>query len=59
MTGDLATAVGHGKVLERDTLGVDADAEGPLPVVDADGALLAVYQAHRGSTLKPSVVLVG
>jgi tRNA pseudouridine55 synthase len=59
VTGDLATAVGHGKVLERNTLGVDADAEGPLPVVDADGALIAVYQAHRGSTLKPSVVLIG
>ncbi len=59
VTGDLATAVGHGKVLERDTLGVDADAAGPFPVVDADGGLLGVYQAHRGATLKPSVVLVG
>lgn len=57
VTGDLATAVGHGKVLEREDLGVDGD--GPWPVVDSDGELLAVYQSHRGSTVKPQLVLRG
>jgi len=51
----VAADVAHGKVLERDHLGVDGD--GPWPVVGPDGALLAVYEPHRGSTAKPSVVL--
>jgi tRNA pseudouridine55 synthase len=53
--GDLVTAVGHGKVLDRAVLG--AVGEGPWRVLDAGGALLAVYEAHRGDTVKPAVVL--
>jgi tRNA pseudouridine55 synthase len=53
--GDLEAAVGHGKVLDRNVLG--AVGEGPWRVLDADGALLAVYEAHRGDTVKPAVVL--
>ncbi len=53
---DVAADVAHGKVLGLDRLGVDGD--GPWPVVGADGALLAVYEPHRGDTAKPSVVLV-
>jgi len=57
--GDVAVAVGHGKVLERADLGVgpvDEDA-GPWAVVDGTGALLAVYIAHRGTTAKPGMVM--
>jgi tRNA pseudouridine55 synthase len=53
--GSVAADVAHGKVLERDQLGVDGD--GPWPVVGGDGGLLAVYQGHRGTSAKPSVVL--
>lgn len=53
--GDVVTAVGHGKVLPLDVLGVAGD--GPWRVLDAGGALLAVYEPHRGSTTKPAVVL--
>ncbi len=52
---DVADAVAHGKVLERSVLGVDGD--GPWAVLDAGGRLLAVYEAHRGSTVKPAVVI--
>ena len=52
---DLAAQVGVGKVLDRDRLGADGD--GPWAVLDHDGALLAVYEAHRGSTVKPAVVV--
>jgi tRNA pseudouridine55 synthase len=51
----VALDVGHGKVLEQDVLGVAGS--GPWPVVGEDGALLAVYEPHKGSTAKPSVVL--
>ena len=54
---DLARLVGHGRVLDRDDLGVDDD--GPWPVVGPDGALLAVYEPGSGGRLKPGVVLVG
>jgi hypothetical protein len=47
--------VGHGKVLPAETLGVDGD--GPWAVVDASGALLAVYERHPEGRVKPSVVL--
>ena len=53
---DVAEAVTVGKVLERDLLG--ASGEGPWAVLDADGRLLAVYEPFRGTTAKPSVVLV-
>jgi tRNA pseudouridine55 synthase len=52
---EVARDVAHGKVLEQDRLGVAGD--GPWPVVDEDGVLLAVYEPHRGSTAKPSVVV--
>ena len=52
---DVAADVAHGKVLERDRLGVEGD--GPWPVVGSDGRLLAVYEPHRGTTAKPSVVV--
>lgn len=52
---EVAAAVAHGKVLEQAVLG--AVGEGPWRVLGPDGALLAVYEAHRGTTAKPSVVL--
>jgi tRNA pseudouridine55 synthase len=52
---EVAADVAHGKVLVLDRLGVSGD--GPWPVVGTDGALLAVYEPHRGTTAKPSVVL--
>ena len=51
---DVAAAIRHGKVLGRDVLG--AEGEGPWAVVDADGALLAVYERHRDG-VKPAVVV--
>ena len=53
--GDVAVAVGHGQVLERSRLG--ATGEGPWPVLDRGGALLAVYAGHGPGRAKPSVVL--
>jgi len=53
--GDVLTAVGHGKVLPPDVLGVDGD--GPWRVLDPAGELVAVYEAHHSGTTKPSVVL--
>ena len=53
--GEVLAAVGHGKVLPPDVLGVDGD--GPWRVLDAEGALLAVYEAHKEGTTKPAVVL--
>lgn len=54
---DEATAadVRHGRVLDRSRLGRDDD--GPFPVVDAAGTLLAVYIPHRDDTVKPAVVV--
>jgi tRNA pseudouridine55 synthase len=53
---DVLKAVGYGKVLPRSELGADGD--GPWAVVDASGGrLLAVYEAHKGDTVKPAVVL--
>ena len=52
---ELAAAVGHGKVLDRDRLGV-GEAPGPWAVLDEAGELLAVYEAYKGST-KPAVVI--
>ncbi|HEY5156182.1 MAG TPA: tRNA pseudouridine(55) synthase TruB [Acidimicrobiales bacterium] len=67
---EVAAAVGHGKVLTRADLGLpdasqatDASspagpgADGPWAVVATDGSLLAVYEAHRGDTVKPAVVV--
>jgi tRNA pseudouridine55 synthase len=52
-----ADAVAHGKVLPHDTF-TGAEGEGPWAVLGEDGELLAVYEAHRGDTVKPAVVLV-
>jgi tRNA pseudouridine55 synthase len=54
-SAEVVAAVAHGKVLECDQLGVSGP--GPWRVLDPDGSLLAVYEAHRGTTVKPSVVL--
>jgi tRNA pseudouridine55 synthase len=55
---EVATAVGHGKVLDRADLGIDdRHAPGPWAVIGHGGALLAVYEAHRGRTIKPAVVV--
>ena len=58
---EMALAVGHGKVLERSALGLAPDggsvAPGPWAVFDGSGALLAVYEAHHGDTVKPAVVV--
>lgn len=51
----MAGPVAQGRVLERADRFV-----GPGPwAVTVEGRLLAVYEAHRGSTVKPAVVLTG
>ncbi len=52
---ELATAVGHGRVLREDELGVEG--QPPWGVVGGDGELLAVYEAQGGGWAKPAVVL--
>ncbi len=52
---DLAVDVGHGKVLDAERLGVSG--AGPWRVLDASGALLAVYEPYAAGRVKPSVVL--
>lgn len=52
---DVAIDVSHGRVLPRDRIGVDGD--GPWAVVDEQGELLAVYEAHREGAVKPAVVI--
>ncbi len=51
---DIAAAVGHGKVLDLDVLGVAG--EGPWAVHDSDHELLAVYERHHDGA-KPTVVI--
>ncbi len=51
VAGDIA----HGKVLPTGVLGVEG--AGPWAVLDAAGALLAVYEPHGPGTVKPGVVL--
>lgn len=53
----LAVDIGHGKVLSTESLAVTGD--GPWAILDEDGQLLAVYEAHRAGTAKPAVVLGG
>lgn len=53
---DIARAVGHGKVLPSEVMGVDSG-DGPWAVVDAGGSLLAVYERHRSGAMKPAVVV--
>jgi tRNA pseudouridine55 synthase len=52
---EVAAQVRHGRVFDDDALGVTGD--GPWAIVDRDGTLLAVYERHRGTTVKPGVVL--
>lgn len=54
--GGTAREVVHGKVMERESLGVHSGDRGPWAVLDAGGHLLAVYEAHRGASVKPSMV---
>ena len=49
--------VRNGRVISRGELGVTDDSSGPWAVLGGTGVLLAVYQAHRGDTVKPAVVL--
>ena len=51
----VAADVAHGKVLPADVLSLTG--AGPWPVLGPAGDLLAVYERHRESTLKPVVVL--
>ncbi len=55
VTVEVAEAVGHGKVLPLDVLGVEG--AGPWAVLDVDHRLLAVYAAHHPGTAKPDLVL--
>ncbi len=50
-----AARVAHGRVLELVELGASGD--GPYPVLDRHGELLAVYERHRDTTAKPAVVV--
>jgi tRNA pseudouridine55 synthase len=50
-----ARAVGHGQVLDKDALG--ALGAGPWAVLDADGQLLAVYEAVGEDRARPAVVV--
>ncbi|HET9060341.1 MAG TPA: tRNA pseudouridine(55) synthase TruB [Acidimicrobiales bacterium] len=50
----LAQAAAHGKVVTIDLLG---DGPGPWALVGSSEELLAVYEAHRPGTAKPTVVL--
>jgi len=52
-----AASVGHGRALPAERVAV-TDA-GPWRVVDATGALLAMYERGAGDTLAAAVVLVG
>jgi tRNA pseudouridine55 synthase len=57
---EVAGAVAHGAVLERQALGAPSDGDGPWAVVAAgSGPLLAVYEAHptKPGRVKPAVVL--
>lgn len=55
---ELAAAVGHGRVLEREQLlGEHAATSGPWAVLGPDGDLLAVYEARDDRRAKPAVVL--
>ncbi len=53
----LAADVRHGKVLPADAFPFRGDGTGPIAVLGPDGTLLAVYEPHRGDTVKPTVVL--
>lgn len=54
---ELATAVRHGRVLERRQLAVEGS--GPWAVLDGEGALLAVYEPAADGRARPAVVMAG
>jgi tRNA pseudouridine55 synthase len=57
---ETATDVRYGRVFSSERIGltdIGEDRTGPYPLVDAAGELLAVYEPHRGGTVKPAVVL--
>lgn len=54
---DVAARVRVGAVLEREVLGATGD--GPWAVLAGGDELLAVYEPHKGTTAKPTVVLAG
>ncbi len=53
---EVAALVRNGRVLDEQVLAVSGD--GPWAVVDRSGALLAVYERHRGTSVKPGVVVL-
>lgn len=53
----LAADVAVGKVLERSELGIAPEGNGEWAVFSEAGALLAVYEPFRGTTVKPSLVI--
>lgn len=53
---DTSKEIVHGSVMERRRLGLRSDDAGPWAVLDAGGHLLAVYEEHRGDSVKPSMV---
>ncbi len=50
-----ATDVRYGRVFDQQRL--ETVGEGPYPLVDDEGELLAIYEQHRGNTVKPAVVV--
>ena len=53
---DVAAMVRNGRVLDR-TRCEGFDGDGPWAVMSTGGDLLAMYEAHRGSEVKPAVVI--
>lgn len=47
--------VRYGRVFPAARIGATGD--GPYPLIDATGELLAVYEPHKGGSIKPAVVL--
>lgn len=54
---ETANDVSFGRVFSSSRIGVSGGA-GTYPLVDVSGRLLAIYEPHRGGTVKPAVVLV-
>lgn len=52
---EIARRVGSGQVLDAEDLA--STGEGPWPVLDSQGRLLAVYQPHIEGLVKPAVVI--
>lgn len=51
-----AVDVAFGRVFPAERIG--ATGVGPYPLTDTSGQLLAIYESHRGGSVKPAVVLV-